>query len=89
MRVDEAVNTAKTWVSQIMKDEGIINLGLEEVSLDGEEWRITLGFSRPWNTVRNAMTAIGGEAAPRRAFRVITIRNTDGAVLSMKKASDD
>lgn len=91
MKVTEAIGLAKGWVAEIMKDEGLTNLGLEEVIFDEESrtWRITLGFSRPWNTVRNALTALGGEPAPRRAFRVVTIRDADGWILSMTKASDD
>jgi len=52
---------------------------------------ITLGFSRPWNSVRNAFTAISGEPAPRRAYRVIAVKEPNGEIVSMtrRREADD
>ena len=43
----KAVTLAKQYVGQLFADEGVTNLGLEEVEFDDEigVWRATLGFS--------------------------------------------
>jgi len=84
--VKDAVAKAKVYVADLFSDETLFNLGLEEVEWDGEAevWRVTLGFSRPWNTARNAFTAISGEQAAKRAYRVVTMRG-DGEVMSLKR----
>ncbi|HWF11909.1 MAG TPA: hypothetical protein VG297_25750 [Bryobacteraceae bacterium] len=86
MEVKEAIQHAKAFATDILGGEGITNLGLEEVERDetAEVWRVTLGFSRPWNSVRNTLTALTGEAAPRRAYRVFLVTD-DGQVVSMKR----
>ena len=87
MDVKEAVMKAKAFVSDVFAEEGIFNLGLEEIEKDEDEgiWLVTLGFSRPWNSVRNAVTAITGDVAAKRAYRVVSVRDFDGQVLSVKK----
>jgi hypothetical protein len=49
MDVKEAVATAKKYVGELFTQEGITNLGLEEIEFDEQagEWRVTVGFSRP------------------------------------------
>ena len=86
MNVQEAVKRAKEYVTTLLAEEGLMNLGLEEIEYDEQAglWRVTLGFSRPWNTVRNALTAISGEIAPRRAYRVVSLRE-NGEVVSVKR----
>lgn len=85
--VKKAVKLAKDWLAETLKDENISNLGLEEVEFSEAEnaWKITLGFSRPWNTQRNALTAITGDIAARRAFRVITVDDVSEEITSMKR----
>ncbi|HEY8579242.1 MAG TPA: hypothetical protein VIL72_05100 [Beijerinckiaceae bacterium] len=87
MDVKEAVAVAKSWLTDVMADEQIMNLGLEEVEFDENRdvWTITLGFSRPWNTTRNALTAIAGEPAARRALRSLVVDNASGQVKAMKR----
>jgi hypothetical protein len=89
MDVTQAVKIAKGWVTNVLGDEGVLNLGLEEVNFDENKhtWLITLGFSRPWNSTKNAFTAISGESAPDRTYRVITVSDIDGKVTSMLKPS--
>ena len=93
MDVRTAVAKAKEWLAEVMEEEGITNVGLEEVEFDRDHnvWQITLGFSRPWNSVRNAFTAISGEPVPRRSFRVITVKEPNGEVISMarRRETDD
>ncbi len=75
MDVKDAIKVAKGWVSDIYSDEGILNLGLEEVEFDeaAQLWKITVGFSRPWNTLRGALSSIGGDVGARRAYRVVSM----------------
>ena len=86
MEVKEAVRTAKTYVADLLADEGLMYLGLEEVERDEDDhtWRVTVGFSREWNSVRNALSLVSGDPALNRAYRVVTIRD-DGQVISLKK----
>lgn len=92
MDVKEAVEKAKTYVAELFSDERITNLGLEETEHDpaGGKWRITLAFSRPWNTPRTRAQEIldnlGAVSSLRRSYKVITI-SEDGEVLSMKSRS--
>jgi hypothetical protein len=85
--VKTAVGNAKQWLASVLQEEGVSNVGLEEVEFDQEHdmWLITLGFSRPWNSVRNAFTAISGEPAPKRAYRIIAVKEPNGEIISMKR----
>ena len=87
MEVKEAVKVAKDYVTDLLAEEGMTNLGLEEIYFDdqSEIWDVTLGFSRPWNSSRGALSAITGDTLARRAYRVVRVRNSDGQVLSIKK----
>lgn len=87
MEAKEAVRLAKEYISELLKEEGMTNLGLEELEFIESEnsWRVTLGFSRPWNTIRGPLSTITGENSARRAYRVLTVRASDGEVLSVKK----
>ena len=87
MDVKTAVGNAKQWLASVLQEEGVSNVGLEEVEFDQEHdmWLITLGFSRPWNSVRNAFTAISGEPAPKRAYRIIAVKEPNGEIVSMKR----
>lgn len=77
--VKQAVDLAKRYVADLFAQEGVTNLGLEEVVYDEthDRWRITLGFSRPWD--QRGLAAFAGVP---RTYKVITIDQT-GAVLSV------
>ena len=51
MDVKAAVALAKNHITDLFAQEGLTNLGLEEVEYDEvrEQWRITVGFSRSWD----------------------------------------
>ncbi len=85
--VKTAIANAKQWLVNVMQEEGVANVGLEEVEFDEEHglWLITLGFSRPWNSVKNAFTAISGDPAASQSYRVFAVRDPDGVVVSMKR----
>jgi len=80
LNVKDAVRVAKAYLADLLAEEGISNLGLEEVDHDGIEgvWHVTLGFSRPWNTITNTLTALTGAASPRRTYKVLKVSDIDG-----------
>jgi len=85
MDVKEAVGTAKKYIEELFAQEGITNLGLEEIELDeqAEEWRVTVGFSRPWDSV-TGFASVAERINPRRSYKVVRISDKTGAVVSVK-----
>ena len=49
--VKEAVQLAKRHLLQVFSGEKITDVGLEEVEFDNTkgDWKITMGFTRPWD----------------------------------------
>ena len=94
MDVREAVAVAKGYLTNLYTDEAIEHLGLEEVEFDecSDTWRVTLGFSRPWDRAplpeRHPLApALAHSMAPsplRRAYKEIRISDEDGRVESLK-----
>ena len=82
MDVKAVAQMAKTYVADLFSDEGIINVGLEEVEFDEDQnkWIVTVGFSRPWDR-RNLIDAL---KQPGRSYKVLHIADTDGRVLSLE-----
>ena len=80
MDVKEAAQVAKAYVRELFMDEGISDLGLEEIECEGEYWRITIGFSRPWD--HNIGSVLGGKKY--RAYKIVEITDETGSVLSVK-----
>jgi hypothetical protein len=77
MDVKQAVKTAKDWIRNVLGEEGVTNVGLEEVNFDDEKhsWLITIGFSRPWNSTRNAFTAISGEPVLDAGYEAVNFNH--------------
>ncbi len=91
MDVKAAVDHAKNQIQVLFGAEGIKNLGLEEVVHDDGKsvWRVTIGFSRPWDEPRNALSAIAGQNMYwRRAYKVVTIDENSSDVISIKTLED-
>ena len=84
MDVKEAVGTAKAHVTDLFAGEEIMNVGLEEVEFDGTKsaWRITIGFSRPWDQ-KNTLTAALGEGRPGRSYKVLLVDDKTGRIDSL------
>ena len=74
MEVQEAVRAAKAHVTELFEDEEIMNVGLEEVEFKNG-WRITIGFSRPWD--RTILTS------PGRSYKVVCLNDKTGRVVSV------
>ena len=86
MDVKEAVKTAKDYLNDLMADEGIVNVGLEEVQYDeaAEKWNVTVGFSRPWDRKSSFAAAVSEAGRPDRSYKVLRINDADGRVESLK-----
>lgn len=80
--VKKAVEQAKRYVGDLFAGEGLVNLGLEEVEYDDvhQQWHITLGFSRPWDSNRYLSDLAG--VSPR-SYKIVTI-DQEGNALSVK-----
>ena len=84
MDVKEAVQAAKSYIADVFGSEKISNMGLEEVEFDDSEglWKVTIGFSRPWERQGALGMDLGLKA--QRAYKVVHISNSDGAIKSVK-----
>ncbi len=84
MDVKEAVQTAKDYLTDLYEGEQITNVGLEEVVFENlsNSWKITIGFSRPWDH-KNALVATLADARSRRSYKVLSIKDDSGKVESL------
>lgn len=82
MDIWKAVQKAKHHVQLLFDSEGITHLGLEEVELDGDCWRITIGFFRPWNIEESSRDIFS--QAPKREYKVVLIDDLNGSIQSVK-----
>jgi hypothetical protein len=85
MIAKDAIGIAKRHVMETFSDEGIANLGLEEIEFDSDDnaWRVTLGFSRPWDRPSGHLGESLG-VAPGRSYKVVLLSDRDGRLLSIK-----
>jgi len=76
--VKDAINIAKVFVLETFGDEGLVNVGLEEVKFDDKSlnWEITIGFSRPWDDESSIIPQMRRQY--RRAFKIVTIDGETG-----------
>ncbi len=86
MNVTAIVKQAKDHINDLFKEEGISNLGLEEVEYDSEigEWVVTVGFSRPWDYPEGKLALLTGSAKANRSYKVVTVKDINGEVISVK-----
>jgi hypothetical protein len=89
MTVKEAVKTAITYTKDLFSDESIMNLGLEEVDFDEKtnEWKVTVGFSRPWNAKKQNLTPVSillPENSLDRVYKMVNIDADTSKVKSIK-----
>ena len=85
MDVKEAAKVAKEYVADLFAEEGISNVGLEEIEMgtDCRFWAVTVGFSRPWDHGGLATMTLGHKSL-RRSYKVLRIDNQNGNVESVK-----
>ena len=84
MGVKEAAHAAKEYLVDLLSEEQITNVGIEEVEFENraQDWKITIGFSRPWDQ-KNAVLNALGDRHPARSYKVIRISDNDGQVKSV------
>ena len=75
----DAVKTAKNVIEQLYEEEGIGQVGLEEIRFDpdSDEWRITIGYAHPAAKDRR----LPNVAQPRwttRCYKVVHLKDRDG-----------
>ena len=87
MDVKEAAKLAKDYVADLFEEEGIGNVGLEEIESkrgpDDRLWVVTVGFSRPWDQGGLATITLG-QRGLRRSYKVLSINDKTGDVESVK-----
>ena len=91
MDVKVAVHVAKEYISTIYSDEGIENIGLEEVKFDDSrnQWNVTIGFLRPWDQGGNFAKTLehvqgsGPVGWKRRSFKVVEIDDKSARVIAV------
>ena len=84
MDVKEAVKRAKEYLTDLYQGEEITNVGLEEVVFEdrSNSWKITIGFSRPWDH-KNALVATLADSRSLRSYKVLSINDDSGKVESL------
>lgn len=82
MKLEEAIHAAKDHVERSFADEGIEQIGLEEIEFDNSErtWKVTIGFKRKFKS-HMSMPLI---ETTDRTYRVVTISDEDREVRSVK-----
>jgi hypothetical protein len=82
MNAKEAVEIAKNTINDLFAKEGVTNLGLEELEFDDAHdlWRITIGFSRSWDS-HQGISALAGVL--RRTYKIVEI-DKDGKARAVK-----
>ena len=85
MDVKEAARAAKKYLVDLLSEEEITNVGIEEVEFEdaAHDWKITIGFSRPWDH-RNALLTALDDQRSARTYKVICISDKNGQVKSVK-----
>ena len=86
MNVKDIVKYAINHINDLFADENISNLGLEEVEFNSDigEWEVTVGFSRPWDYPKGSLATITGEGKANRTYKIITVKDISGEVISVK-----
>ncbi|MEJ2801484.1 hypothetical protein WAE61_06365 [Comamonadaceae bacterium PP-2] len=87
--VKQAVVTAKDAVQKLFHDEDLRNIGLEEVVYDelNHCWRVTVGFSRPWDEPMVAGLGFAFAKEPlsvKRTYKVVKLNDQDGSLMAVE-----
>ncbi len=90
MTVKTAAQLAKQHIAELFTDEGAQNIGLEEIEFDGGsgEWRVTVGFTRPWGRgeepIPSAAELFSGQRRRARDMKVVVLHDQTGQPLAVK-----
>jgi len=79
-------------VADVFSEEEPSNIGLEEITFDETRgcWKITIGFSRPWDyqkslgirSINKGPTS--SDEKPDREYKVVEVNDADGKIKAMK-----
>ena len=87
----EAVQTAKKYILEVFEDEGIVELGLEELRFEVSVWEVTIGFRRRWQRADAPTSPLPGlpsllplpSSTRERTYKTVRIRD-NGTVIELK-----
>ena len=84
MEVKDAVQLAKDYVADLFEGEQITNVGLEEIEFDEMSncWKVTIGFSRPWDHRGPVITRLT-DRDTTRSYKVVHINDRNEDVKSV------
>lgn len=83
LETKQAVRIAKDWLADLYAEEGIAEIGLEEVRIKDRNWEITLGFVRPM--ANQLLTALqGGYTQTGRLYKVLRVSDIGKQVTEMR-----
>jgi hypothetical protein len=82
--VQEAIKKARNYVGVLFEEEPVTDIGLEEVEHDANTWKVTIGFNRIWKNPTNNALTFYTQSQAQRFFKVVTISDEDGALISVK-----
>ena len=83
LEIKHAVRIAKDWLADLYSEEGIAEIGLEEVRIEDRNWEITLGFVRP--VANKLLSALQGGSNPAgRLYKVLRVSDTEKKVIEMR-----
>ncbi len=85
MDAKEAVQRAFAHFQDIFEGEELTNIGLEEVIFDedADVWKVTIGFSRPWDYTEPGLITALQPRHPTREYKLVTIDNRTGEMKSI------
>lgn len=86
MEVKEVVKIAIDYVANVFSAESPSNIGLEEITFDEENecWKVTVGFSRPWDYQTPGIVADMRPRQPNRQYKVVKVSDTDGKIKAIE-----
>lgn len=91
MEVKKAISIAKDYIADVFADEGVFNVGLEEVEFSGSRWEVTIGFSRKWDKPPRSPFSVAalGETPPdlrgiNRTYKTVEIHDDTEQVLGVR-----
>ena len=97
MEVKQAVSKAKEYIADLLMDEGVANIGLEEVNFDDQSncWLVTIGFTRQnIGKISQGKKPVGlagiykdldAAERSRRTYRVVKVADASGEATAMVK----
>lgn len=85
MDAKEAIVKAKNYFVDMFAEEGITNIGLEEVRRENQDdnWLITLGFSWAWDAKSSIAALAGRPVNLPRFYKTVRIKDADGSLVSI------